>query len=253
MTKETFIKSISIETGIPIEEIAGVYTDEEKRERLIFKRNQLINQLQRECHKIAESFDSIFEEEFKQMSSDISEILPLIFLGYKESNIDKNELLITLGDLLRNSVYTLISSVQILRNGFVLQSGILLRSTVEMCATVVHLLSEPNLLEKFLKDEIKSTKSISAADKIIPLFGRVWGVLSQKHIHINSLHTEWFPNKIFSTKDELPVSVTLDMIGVISMILRITTELAYFKYVDEHIYWEYQGENKFLFIPPKRR
>ena len=235
---------------IPQENIAAIYLDEEKGQQLIFTRDQLINQLQRVCPEIEKSFDKTFSEEFKNLSSDLSEILPIQFVGYKNAHESSNNLLITCGDLLRNSANTIISASQTLRCGFRLQSGILLRSVIEMCATVVHLLAKPEDLQKFLADELSSTKSISIADKQVPLFGRIWGVLSQKQIHINSLHADWYPMKEYIDKGEVPASVTLGMLGVSTMILAIVTELTYIKSVEMPKYWKIVGEGQFMFIPP---
>ncbi|MCD8438399.1 hypothetical protein LNI95_12070 [Tenacibaculum dicentrarchi] len=250
MNKEEYLEQIAKESGVPKEEIAGVYTDEEKGERMIFKRTQLINQLQRISPQINESFDKIYSTEFANISSDLSEIMPLIFIGLKQAHINKEELIITCGDLLRNSSNTVASSVQTLRCGFRLQSGILLRSVIEMCATVTHLILEPNVLEDFNNDKIKSTYSISVANKQIPLFGKAWGILSKKQIHINSLHADWYPMIEYKDKEEVPVEVTIGIIGMVIMILRITTELAFFKHIDEHKYWKSEGDNKVSFIPP---
>lgn len=250
MNKEELLKIIAEESGISVEEIAGVFTNEEKGERMIFKRNQVINQLQKICPEINSSFDEVYEDEFKSISSELSEILPILFVGYQDALKNNDELLITCGDLIRNSSNTIIAAVQTLRCGFRLQSGILLRSVIEMCATVVHLIVKPEDLKAFLNDELKSTYSISVANKQIPLFGRAWGILSKKQIHINSIHTEWYPHKKFEDKSEIPTEVTLGVIGLVSVILRITTELTFYSNVDEHTYWKSAGENKVAFIPP---
>ena len=217
---------------ISSDNIAAIYLDEDRGEQYIFTRDQLINQLQRVCPEIQKSFDNIFLEEFKNLSSDLSEILPIQFVGYRKAKESNIELLITCGDLLRNSTNTIIAANQTLRSGFRLQSGILLRSVIEMCATVVHLLVKPEDLKKFLADELSSTKSISIADKQVPLFGRIWGVMSNKHIHINSLHADWYPMKEYSDKEEVPASVTLAMLGVSTMILAIVTELTFINEIE---------------------
>jgi len=250
MNKDEYLEFIAKESGIPKDEIAGVYTDEEKGERMIFKRNQLINQLQKIGPQINQSFDKIYSTEFKNISSDLSEIMPLFVIGHKQALMADEELIITCGDLLRNASNTIISSVQTLRCGFRLQSGILLRSVIEMCATVTHLIIDPKVLKDFKNDKIKSTYSISVANKQIPLFGKAWGILSKKQIHINSLHADWYPLKEYTDKEEVPVEVTLGIIGMTIIILRITTELAFFPHLEEHLYWKSAGENKVSFIPP---
>lgn len=250
MNKEEYLEQISKESGVPKDEITGVYTDEEKGERLIFKRNQLINQLTKIEEQIKESFDKIYTDEFYNLSSDLSEILPLLYIGHKHSLEENNKLLITCGDLLRNASNTIISSVSSLRSGFRLQSGILQRSVIEMCATVIHLIVEPNALDDFQNDKLKSTYSISVANKQISIFGKIWGLLSNKQIHINSLHADWYPLNTFESKEEIPAEVTIGIIGMSIVILRITTELAFCNYIDELQYWKRIDENKLAFIPP---
>jgi hypothetical protein len=231
--------------------IAAIFLDEEKMERLVFTRDQLINQLQRVCPEINSSFDTVFAEEFKSLSSDLSEVLPIWFIGSKKALEEKNHLLQTCGDLLWNSANTVIASVQTLRCGFRLQSGILIRSVVEMCATVVHLLAKPEILDDFLNDKLKSTKSISIADKQIPLFGLIWGVLSKKQMHINSLHADMYPLVKYTNKDEVPASVTLGMLGATILILAIVTELTFIHEIESPRYWEIVGKGQFRFIPPQ--
>jgi hypothetical protein len=236
--------------NISEENIAAIFVDKEKNERYIFTRDQIINQLQRVCPEINKSFDAIFAVELKELSSDLSEIMAIQFVGYRNAQESEDKLLVTCGNLLRNSVNTIIAASQTLRCGFRLQSGILLRSVIEICATVVHLLVKPEDLNQFLNDKLTSTKSISIADKQVPFFGRIWGVLSKKQIHINSLHTDWYPLKEYKDKDEVPASVTLGMLGVSTMILRIVTELTFINELQELKYWEVIKEGKVKFIPP---
>ena len=87
-----------------------------------------------------------------------------------------------------------------------------------MCATVTHLILEPKILEDFNNDKIKSTYSISVANKQIPLFGKAWGILSKKQIHINSLHADWYPMIEYKDKEEVPVEVTIGIIGMAIMV-----------------------------------
>ena len=83
---------------IPQENIAAIYLDKEKGQQLIFTRDQLINQLQRVCPEIEKSFDKTFSEEFKNLSSDLSEILPIQFVGYKNAHESSNNLLEEFGE-----------------------------------------------------------------------------------------------------------------------------------------------------------
>ena len=232
------------------ENINAFYFDEETLEKYIFTDDLLINQLQRLCPSVCNSFDIKFFEEFKHLSSDIDKILPIQFVGHKMANRENDELLIVCGDLLRNSTNTVIAATQTLRCGFRLQSGILLRTSIEICATVVHLLTQPDKLNNFRANKLESTKSISVANKQIPLYGKVWGLLSQKFIHIGSFHTDYYPLDEYSEKEEIPAKVTLGMLGFATLILAITTELTFINVTKESKYWVPIGNHKYKFIPP---
>lgn len=232
------------------ENINAIYFDEETLEKYIFTDDLLINQLQRLCPSVCNSFDIKFFEEFKHLSSDIDEILPIQFVGHKMANRDNDELLIVCGDLLRNSTNTVIAATQTLRCGFRLQSGILLRNSIEICATVVHILTQPDTLNDFKANKLKSTKSIWVANKQIPLYGKIWRLLSQKLIHVSSFHTDYYPLDEYSEKEEITAKVILGMLGYATLILAITTELAFINVTKESKYWEIIGDHKIKFIPP---
>jgi hypothetical protein len=191
------------------ENIAAIIIDKEKKEQLIFTKDQLINQLQQVCSVIALSFDTVYKDEFKRLSEELSFTLVKQFVGYKTATAEKDELRITCGNLLRNAANTIIASISLLRNGFRLQSEILIRSEIEMCATVVHLLVDKKALADFKNDKLNSTYSISVANKQIPLFGKAWGLLSNHQIHINSIHADWYPMNQYADKTEIPASVVL--------------------------------------------
>jgi len=235
---------------IKLDNIAAIYTDEERLQRYIFTRDILINQLQNICPDINKSFDKTFEEEFRSLSSDLSEILPLLFVGKKQALKENNQLFIICGDLLTNAGNTIIAATQTLRCGFRMQSGILLRSVIEICATVMHLIIEPDKLNDFLNDKVKSTKSISVAEKQVPLFGRIWGLLSEKQIHINTLHADKYPMQVYEDKSEIPASVTIGMLGITTLILSIVTELTFVNEIKSPKHWEILGKGMVKFIPP---
>lgn len=250
MEKDKLLEKIAKDSGTPKENIAGVMINKETNEIKIFTRDQIVNQLQKVCSEINASFDEIYASEFADLSSELSELGPIIHIGLMQAHGDSDQILVTCGSLLRNALNTIVSSIQTLRSGFRLQSGMLLRGSIEMCATATHLLLEPDSLPDFQNDKLKSTKLVSQADKKVPIFGKAWGLLSNKQIHINSLHTEWFPMKEYVDKTEIPAEVTLGMIRLTAMILRVTSELVFFNHIDEHNYWKFEAGNGLTFIPP---
>lgn len=234
------------------ENIAGILVNHENGQVLVFTKDILINQLQREVPEIIKSFDSVFENELRQLSENLSFVLPIIANGQIEAIKEKNELIQTCGLLLQNASNTIIASVESLRAGFRLQSGILIRSVIEMCAVVFHLLNKPEDLEKFNKNNFDSTKAISTAQKMLPLFGRIWGTLSNQFIHINTLHSEWHPLHKFEDSMDKPATTTIGILGISIYFLKISTELVYINYIDNPQHWTVLGEGAIQFIPPSK-
>lgn len=232
------------------EDIASIYYDEENDVCNIYLKDQLINQLQVVCLDISKSFDSTFMDEFINLSSVFSETLPYIFHGIKNAKAKNNVLLINCGDLLLNSMDSITASLQTLRCGYKLQSGILLRSSIEICATIFNILSKEGALNDLKSDKLNSNKSISFANKQVPLFGKISGLLSKQLIHINSLHTVHFKIQKFQDKNEKIASVTLGLIELSTIIFEITAELTFNEDKGKLKYWEKIENGGFKFIPP---
>jgi hypothetical protein len=241
---------MSNQGDVPLENIAAIYLDEENGKKIIFTKDQLINQLIRVCPKIAESFDKTYMDEFKQLSTELSSILPKQYLGFKAVVEQKDDLRISCAGLLRNAANTITASVDSLRNGFRLQSSILIRTVIEICATVVHILVDEKAYSDFKSDKLKSTYSISVADRQIPLFGKAWGLLSKFNIHINTNHADWYPMNEYTDKSEVPSSVVLGILGYAMLILDIVTELTFVEEIGEIRYWKVLEPGKIQFVPP---
>jgi len=234
------------------DKIAAIIVDHKNDKNMIVTKELVVNQLKIVCPEIAKSFDETFIEEFQNLSSDLSEILSIISTGYIHAQGNNNELYIRCGDLLRNSANTIMASIQILRSGFRFQSITLLRGAIETCATILHLLIKPEIIEDFLKDRLQSSKSISFVDKQIPLFGQIWGILSQKHIHITSVHAAFYPLRNFNDRNEENALAALGTLGITTKILAITTELTFFQELLTSNYWEQVEPGKFKFIGLKK-
>lgn len=232
------------------ENIAALIIDFKEGKQYIFTKDSMINQLRRECEKVNASFDTIFENEFKELSATFSAVMPQILHGLKSSQDQKDEMIATCGFMLINAGNTLMAAVQNLRNGFRLQSGFLIRSVIEICATAIHFLLDDEAFAKFEKDDYKSTDAISAVGKALPFFGSIWGALSNKLMHVNSTHAEIYPLHSYTEKTDVPATITLGMIGIGMWIWEITTELAFINYLSNVSSWEKLGPNQYKFIMP---
>jgi hypothetical protein len=222
-------------------------------EEFIFEKSLLINLLKNTCIETNISFDNVYDYDLKYISLIYSRILCKYNMAYNQALLTNNSLHITSGDLIRNASNTLLASTQLLRCGFRLQSGILLRNIIETCACIVQLITEEGAYKKFIEDRLNSPQSIGKANKIIPIFGRVWGLLSNNQVHINNIiHTGNYPIDSYKDKSETPVNITIGLIGYSLMILEITTELVFCKNIaiEDLKYWILKSNGRCQFIPP---
>lgn len=242
-----YLKNID---GIPPENIAGIFVDSENEKILVFTKDILVNQLQREAPDVAKSFDVIFDGELRQLSESLSFVLPIIATGQKQAIRDGDELIQTCGLLLQNASNTIIASAECLREGFRLQSGILIRSVIEICAVIFHLIKIPEDLQKFNMNKFNSTKAISTAQEMLPLFGRIWGALSKQFIHITSFHSEWHPLHKYTDRTETAATTIIGILGLAVYFLKISAELTFINYIAKPHHWIVKGAGVVEFVPP---
>lgn len=229
------------------------YIDDNTSEEFVFTKDVLINTLKGSCIETNISFDDVYAEDFRYISSIYSRVLCKHHAAYRQANLTNNTLQITAGDLIRNASNTILASTQLLRCGFRLQSGVLLRSTVEICACVVHITTVNGAYSDFIEDKLKSSNSIGIANKVIPIFGKIWGKLSNNQVHINNvIHAGYYPVDVYKDKSETPVNITIGLIGLSLMILEITLELVFNKKIAQKdlVYWRVINSGGCQFIPP---
>jgi hypothetical protein len=87
--------------------------------------------------------------------------------------------------LSRTALDTLVSALQLARQRANIEVACLVRSALESGCTALHISKDAEVYESFLRHTYRSTKSIHAVKKEIPVVGEIWGVLSQAAVHVN--------------------------------------------------------------------
>ena len=83
---------------------------------------------------------------------------------------------------------------------------------------------EPSALREFHAGRLKSTKSISFANKVIPGFGKIYGELSNQFVHVGTMHSSLNPVKAYNESEE-PLSVIRSSMKMIAWLLYVAAEL----------------------------
>jgi hypothetical protein len=213
-----------------------VFLDHDDKQLLVFTRDILVNQLRRDGPKIEATFDRLCDADLHELSDLFSQASGLIFTGLKISSRNNQKLEAACAFLLVNASSSLLSATTLLRTGFVLQPGILIRSVLEAISTVLYLLQHPEGFSAFEKGKLQSTKTISAAKAIIPIFGQLYGRYSEDFVHISHLHQLGNPITPYTERHE-GLEANLTFLRTASWLLYVTAELLFNELVSEPRYW----------------
>jgi len=94
-----------------------------------------------------------------------------------------------------------------------------------------------NALRDFHSGKLKSTRVISAAKAVIPIFGKMWGLLSNQFVHITTLHSTLEPLTHYTSDDEALSFIRPNM-KTLTWLLSVATELTFIQFIKHPRYWE---------------
>jgi hypothetical protein len=222
---------------------------DKKNERVVFlKDTMVVNQLRREGPKIAASFDNTFDEDIRQISEQFALSFGMLWCQFQHAN--KNEVRDACIQLLANASQTSVAALELVRHGFRLQPGILIRNAIETICVALSLFAEPSLFEAYEKGKLQSSKMVSRAKEIVPGLGWAYGFFSKEFAHIGQLHqqmTEW---DVFEKSDQA-ADMNLRFIKFAVNLLTISGELICYDSVDSHRYWKRSSPGRYAYDPSK--
>lgn len=197
----------------------------------------LINQISRDADTIAKSFDELHSESLKAISTQFAHCMGLLTSGMIKATQEEDELRVACGELLSNSLNSIAAATYLLRGGFVLQPGPVIRSCIESLAVVLHLLQFRDDLKLHRAHKFQSTRAVASAKKVFPPFGRIYGLLSKEFTHIGQLHKQVTPIREY-TADYEPLDLNIQFITSAVWMSYVTCELAFLDTVATPRYWE---------------
>jgi hypothetical protein len=233
LSQNTTLKELLIKGVRP----SSIVIDHERKTIYAFTNDMLVNQLRRDCPKIEASFDKLFDSDLQEISIPLSQSLSIIFLGLKNFRREEFPVIVACGELLINASNSFASATALLRMGYVLQPGILIRSVLEAIATVYHLLQYPDDFKLFEKDELRSTKTIAAAKKVLPPFGQIYGYFSNNFVHISHLHQFINTVSVYTERNEA-VNANISHLRMAAWLLYVTAEILFNEIVERPRYWK---------------
>ena len=159
---------------------------------IIVTNDLLINQLRRDSLAIAESFDSLCDNDLREMSKLFSEASAIVIKAL-HANHPLSSQQSWAAEVLINIANSISAAAYVLRGGYTLVPGTILRNAIEAMAVCLHGLQHPSDLEKIKSGGFNTPHAITTAKKVIPPFGQMYGLLSNLFTHISPLHQKIKP------------------------------------------------------------
>ncbi len=224
-----------------------ILLDSKDDQLIIISKDILINQLHRDGPKIQKSFDALCSSDIEEISAFISCSVSILYSGLLVSKKAKAHRMLACTELLINALNSLGASTQLLRSGYTLQPGIVIRSILESVSTVFHLLDRPNDFEKYQNGLLESPKTIAAAKKAIPTFGSLYRAFSENFTHIGHLHRTIQRVEEYRELND-PLKMNIGFLKMTSWLIYVCSELLFHNLIQEPRYWQ-KVEGGFMYNP----
>lgn len=160
----------NIKKTLPFSEanIIRQYYNYETNSIFNYSDNMLTTRVNRDTKKIQKSFDKINPDRIKFLDKFYS--MTVSYIDFSKNSI-KDEKLLNYYSLLLNAANTITASFETLRNGYIMQSPVLLRSVSETFCLISVISSDDESYNKFLNDKLDINSTIKPAKKLIPQIG----------------------------------------------------------------------------------
>jgi hypothetical protein len=218
--------------------------------------NLLRNFVVRDTAPVNASFDKHYGSMLAETDGLFSEAAYLFFVATRVDTGLHDDYRSVLTGLVNSALNTFGASVIVLRNGLPGQSMILIRQVIEICSTIIHIVSDPTgrAIKDFQEGKYASTASIGPAKKAVPIMGMFWGFLSKTFVHINQSHSEIRSVRPYKTNNA-DVGDVLSCLRMAVWICYITTELAFPTARESNRYWKrraLEGKNAVAYEPDEK-
>lgn len=233
----------------PFDELAGVYFDREGKQLIFASNSMLINQITRDGPAVAASFDVNLIGELQALSPEFSKVTSYVAFGSLKATRSGDPVRDVAGQLIGNALHNVAAATDLVRLGYKLQPGILLRPAVEWAAMAGHLFLHPESLGRFKGGKLKSTDIIAGVSKEInPAISRSWSYLSQDFVHVSKLHQRVQLPTAYKSADDPAAKTNLLGIHMSLMVTSIIAELVFYDIAEPHEYWRQIKPGAFEFL-----
>jgi hypothetical protein len=209
---------------------------QEHAQFVVFSESMLMNRVEREARDIAHSFDAISGEAVAHLELMYGRVAALLYVGLERAKASGDDVRHTCAIVLTNALKSLTAAFMLLRTGWRLQPYLCLRNGMEATSVVIHLLQQPNDLERFKDGRLGSPKMLKSAKEAIPPIGHMYGILSEEFVHVGKPFRHVQKGNVY-TESEWEMWQSLGSISGFAFMLYLVTELTFIDDVAEPQCW----------------
>lgn len=211
--------------------------DHQGKRVIVVSNDFLLTEFSRDLPKIQQSFDALCDADMREISELMSTVVSFLMgalLASQRNNQDRPRVT---GVLLFNAANSLAAAIHLLRGGYTLQPGMIIRNIVESCCAAIHLFLKPEDVPRYEQGRLESTRTISTAKKALPPLGELYGNYSKNFSHIGKLHRSFQRVTSYKERNE-SLETNLMMIRMTAWILYVTSELVFHPFASPSRYWQ---------------
>lgn len=214
---------------------------------VIFKTGFLVNQLRRDAPRIAASFDRFCGSDIATMDRYSSECVALVYTGLEKTEGTDEDWRIACGHLLLNALSTWLAAADLLRDGFILQPGILIRNLLETLTAVLCILLETKHWDAFKRDDLRPENHLSTANRVLPIFGQLYGIFSGTFAHVRKLYSQLHPIIEYRSRDYEPLDANIGFLRMTLWLTCVVAEVIFYD-VSRARYWRSLGHGFYEYV-----
>lgn len=195
-----------------------------------------------------------FERLYPGRTVSFSSQLATQYKTLQSFNVDEvSEALYGSACILWKGLNTLVSAVEILRKGYLVEPLILSRHALECCCVAFDVYKNPAQLSKIYAERYKPARAIQVVKTILPQTRKLYDHLSETMVHAGIMST--FPQWVYEggavkavlvgggfdeTNPEL-FEISLSGLQLVIDACSAIEEFIFFDYVTDHQFWERRG------------
>jgi len=194
--------------------------------------------------KIAQSFDKLCGADLIVLDKYASRCFCTTYVGINKAKGEGEEWRETCGWLLMNALSTLVAAIDLMRDGFILQPGVLIRNLLEILTAILCVVVDKEHWKAFQADKLRPEAELSTANRVLPIFGKIYGFFSGQFAHVRQFYARIHPIIEYKSRDYEPLAANVSFARMAMWLIYVVTELV-FNQVLEPIYWKSLGHGAY--------